>query len=309
MGGGGGGRVSWPREVSSNDLLRRASTQEQIASYNSSLNVYLQDLLSEYNARDVESIRIHLDTIASAIEKDLGDSVYLVYGGSVSKHTYVNGLSDVDVLVILNETSLARESPQAVLDYFAGKLQERLPRTEIKIGKLAVTVIFQDGHEIQALPAISTETGVRISAAEENRWSNVVRPERFAQKLTEVNQANSGRVVPVIKLFKTINDRLPENSKLSGYHIESIAINAFENYRDKKTFKDMLVHLSDYSSKAVLNPIEDRTGQSIHVDDYLGPRNSYQRQRTSAALRRTLARMKVADSEASLDAWRELMGD
>lgn len=162
---------------------------------------------------------------------------------------------------------------------------------------------------MQVLPALTTKTGIRITSADGTEWSNVVKPDKFAQKITSINQENGGRVVPVVKLYKVINSQLPEEAKLSGYHIESLAVNAFEGYKGSRSYKDMLQHLAEYASNDVLHPIEDNTGQSIHVDDKLGPANSPDRQRASASIKRIVTRMKSGDSEAQLDRWMQLMGD
>jgi hypothetical protein len=271
------------------------------------VNSYFQDILSDFNNRNVDQINTHLETIKDALSKENIGSINLVYGGSIKKHTYVDGLSDVDALATIDNTALANASPRQVLEYFAERLRERLPNTEIKIGTLAVTVKFSDGHEIQVLPAASTSTGLRISSSNGTDWSGVIRPDKFAGKLTSVNQSNSGKVVPLIKLYKAINAGLPRDAQLSGYHIESLAINAFKNYQGTLSHKDMLLHFVEYASKAVLNPIKDSTGQSVHVDDYLGNPKSNERRRVSTVLESTAARMKLADSEASLERWKKLV--
>ncbi|MBA7501479.1 hypothetical protein ES706_00049 [subsurface metagenome] len=306
---GGGVRTSFGGDVSPNDLLRKASSEEQRAAYQANINSYFQDLLADYNNRNIEQINSHLDTIESALTSEKIGSVSLIYGGSIKKRTYVDGLSDVDILAIIDDTTLVSAPPHQVLEYFANRLKERLPNTEITIGNLAATVKFSDGHEIQVLPAISTSTGIRISNADGTDWSGVIRPDKFANKLTNVNQSISKKMVPVIKLYKAINMRLPKEDKLSGYHIESLAINAFENYQGSLSYKDMLLHLTQYASTAVMNPIEDSTGQSIHVDDYLGDPASHERKRASAAIERIAARMKSADSAASVEKWKELFGE
>lgn len=282
-------------------------SEEQQASYEADLNSYFQDLLSDFNNRNVDQINAHLETIKDALNKENIGSIYLIYGGSIKKHTYVDGLSDVDILAIIDNTALAGASPNQVLEYFANKLRERLPNTEIGIGKLAVTVKFSDGHEIQVLPAITTTTGNRISNVDGTDWSAVIKPDKFANKMTSVNQSNSGKVVPVIKLYKAINARLPEDAQLSGYHLESLAIEAFKNYQGSLSYKDMLSHFVEYASKAVLSPIKDSTGQSIHVDDYLGDSESNDRRRAGTALESIAARMRLANSEASLKKWKELV--
>lgn len=306
---GGGGSFDWPSKTSPNDFLRRTTSETQRSAYQSELNNYLQDLLADFNNRDVTAIQKHLDTIVNAISKDIENKIELIYGGSIKKHTYVDGLSDVDILAIISNTDLSDSSPNEVLKYFAQKLKQRLPSTEIKTGNLAITVRFEGDHVIQILPALATKTGVRIASVSDNNWSNVVRPDAFATKLTQVNQKNGGKVVRIIKLYKAINDQMPKEVKLSGYHIESLAINAFKNYQGKQNYKEMLIHFTDYSSQNLKHPIKDSTGQSIHVDDYLGSSESNMRSKASASIKRILSRMKLADSAASVERWKELMGE
>jgi hypothetical protein len=305
-GGGGGGGSTGP---SADDLARRATSEAERGTYDAETNAYLQDLLADYNNRDQEKIQQHLATMEDALSKENIGSCTLFFGGSIKKHTYIDGLSDVDVLAEISETELADKSPSEVLLYFAQRLRERLPNTEIKVGRLAVTVTFSDGHEIQILPAIKKPSGVRLSTSKGDKWSNVIRPEKFAEKLTSVNKANNNGVVPVIKLFKAINATLPEDSQLSGYHIESIAINAFRNYQGGTSRKEMLMHLTLEASEAVLEPIEDKTGQSIHVDDKLGPSRSLERQRANMQFKRFYNKMQLADSRTSVRGWKELFGD
>jgi predicted nucleotidyltransferase len=312
MGGSGGsGWSSSNSSIGIDKLLQEANEQTNTLSYTSEVNSLLQDALKKYNDRDTEAINKHIEDLKKAIEKELEDSVNLIFGGSVRKYTFINGLSDVDLLVLINETSLQGKTPKEVLDYFARQIQQRRPNTDVSPpGKLAVTVRYSDGCEVQLLPAIKTATGFKIaSPIYENQWSNVVRPEAFARKLTAVNQACSGKVVPVIKLFKAaVKEVFPKNLKLSGYHAESLAIEAFERYEGRRTYKDMLNHLCRTASDRVKVPIKDRTGQSIHVDDYLGSENSKERNRVSSWLGRLATRLEKADRLQSLEEWQKLFG-
>ena len=225
----------------------------------------------------------------------------------MQKHTYVDGLSDADLLVKVNDTSLEGKSPHEVLDYFAGRLRERLPDTEIIVGKLAVTVKYADGSEIQILPAVSTATGIRISKPNSNEWSNVIRPDSFAKKLTEVNKNCGGKVVPVIKLFKAVLEKkLPEDVRPNGYHAESLAIEAFESYTGPLNHKDMLTHLCKEASVRIKSPIADHTGQSIHVDDDFGVAQSDMRNRASSFIERLSKAMEKADKQRNRQFWKEL---
>jgi len=191
-------------------------------------------------------------------------------------------------------------------------LEESLVNVEdIRVGNLAVTVIFSDGIEIQLLPAIKHGEGFKIPTGRGNDWSKIIRPDKFATRLTEVNQSNGGKVIPAIKLVKGINSQFPENQQLTSYHIESIAIEAFKSYPDSKpkTTKTMLEHFFEKASETVKSPIKDKTGQSINVDEYLGPENSVNRFQISHALDRVYRRMKNADTVGSVEEWKSILGE
>jgi predicted nucleotidyltransferase len=312
MGGSGGSGWSSSNSSGIDELVQQANEQTNALSYISEVNSLLQDALLRYNDRNTDAINKHIEDLKKAIEKELEEeSVNLNFGGSVRKHTFIDGLSDVDILVLINQTSLQGKTPKEVLEYFAGQIKQQLPNTEVlPPGKLAVTVRYSDGCEVQLLPAIKTATGFKIaSSIDENQWSKVVRPEAFARKLTAVNKACSGKVVPVIKLFKAaVKEVFPTNLKISGYHAESLAIEAFERYEGRKTYKDMLNHLCRTASDRVKVPIKDRTGQSIHVDDYLGLENSKKRNSVSSSLGRLATRLEKADRLQSLEEWQKLLG-
>jgi hypothetical protein len=221
----------------------------------------------------------------------------------------VNGLSDVDLLARIDDPSLVSRPAQEVLRRFAARIQRRLPNTQVTPGQLAVTVRYSDGHELQVLPALRTGSGVRIPSPSGEGWSNVIRPEAFARKLTEVNRNCGRRVVPTIKLFKGAQESLPENARLSGYHVESLAVKAFEGYEGRRVYKDMLMHILRRAAEDVRTPISDRTGQSIHVDDYMGPANSQARQRSSSYIGRLARRLEIADRERRVGEWEKIFGD
>lgn len=272
--------------------------------YESEVDQYLKSLLSKYNNRDTEAISRHLDEIKKALEEYLEGAVNLLYGGSVTKHTYVDGLSDVDSLVILDSCELADGSPEVAKEYFAQRLRERFPRTDIEVGRLAVTARFSDA-EVQLLPAVSCKNNVKISDTSGKGWAEI-NPKGFAKVLTQTNQANGGKVVPVIKLAKSIINNLPEKQRITGYHAESLAVEAFKGYQGEHRLKPMLQHYFQNAANLVRQPIRDRTGQSVHVDDYLGVQNSLDRSIVSDAMGRISRRMSNADNAGSLDEWRKM---
>lgn len=302
MGGSGSYFRSDPDEIVRK--LRDSEDETRNNQYEINVDQYLKSLLTEYNDRDTESITRHLEEIRNALGKDLDGTIDLLYGGSVAKLTYVDGLSDVDSLVVLDSCKLADGSPAAAKEYFAQRLRERFPTTDVDAGQLAVTVRFSD-TEVQLLPAVSCESNVKISDASGKGWAKI-NPRGFTKVLTQTNQANGGKVVPVIKLAKAMINNLPEKQRISGYHAESLAVEAFKNYTEPQRLKPMLQHYFQAAANLVRQPIRDRTGQSVHVDDYLGASNSLSRRIVSDALSRISRRMRTADNAVSLDEWRKM---
>jgi Second Messenger Oligonucleotide or Dinucleotide Synthetase domain len=307
MGGSGGDFPSWKETEDIRERVQREIERTKDSALETEINALINDRLKDFNERDVEQINQHLDAILGALNKEIDGSVQTNFGGSVSKHTYVDGLSDIDVLMTLNNSELKLMSPKEVNEYFVKRLQERLPKTDIKSGQFAVTVTFSDGAKIQILPSIRTETGVKIAQASGEKWSKVVKPQKFAEKLIKANQNCANKVVPVIKLVKAINSELQPSRQLSGYHIESLAVQIFSKYDGLKTTKAMLKHFIHSARKDVLKPISDKTGQSIHVDDNLGSANSVERKAISDTLSRIVRRIESADRSGSIKQWENLI--
>ena len=93
--------------------------------------------------------------------------------------------------------------------------------------------------------------------------------------------------MPTIKLIKAaVNRAIPsDRDRLHGYHIESLAIEAFKNYRGPHDLSSMLNRFFTEAPNLVQRPIADPTGQSRQVDTYLGPQSSAERQRAATNLR------------------------
>lgn len=260
---------------------RRFYSPSRVAKPASSVDINgcLRDQLRDYNDRDAEAIRTHIRVLRDALEQELDDVIRPMFGGSISRHTYVDGLSDVDVLMVINDSTLVGQSPKVAIQHMAALIRQRMPNSNVTVGKLAVTVKYADGTELQLLPAIRTKSGIRISEPDRNTWSRIVQPERFAQKLTQVNQANQGGVIPTIKLLKALSHHTvrSDRGRLSSYHIESLAIEVFKNHRGSRDYTSMIGKFLQQAPNLVRNPIRDSTGQSRFVDEYLGSVGSSQR--------------------------------
>ena len=268
-------------------------------------NEYCEDLLVTYNRRNTKALTRHLESLCRFLREEGNHVVQTMFGGSVQKGTYVTGISDVDVLLIVNESSLLNQPPSKVKKYVRDAIKRRLPNNPVQAGKLAVTVRYSDKTEIQLLPAIRTKAGgVRIAQHGTRRWSKVAHPEKFAEKLVQVNASKDGRVVPVIKLAKAMADCFitQDDRKLSGYHMESLAIDAFKGYRGPIDPRNMLIHLLGHSMDAVKSPIKDSTGQSRYEDEYLGPADSGPRKRASTYFGQMRGKVNSCETRAAFNA-------
>lgn len=310
MGGsGGGGPFANRRPEELAKQVRKAEDATLVAAFETELSGMLADMLGNYNGRDVNLVQQRLDNIKGALEDSIEATFDQFFGGSVAKHTYVDGLSDIDSILIIDDTGLEDQSPRNALDEMTGILQRKLGSVaDISHGRMAVTVEYSDGMKIQLLPAINGEDGkLHVPSSRRDGWSKI-NPTGFREALTRRNQQCGGKLIPTIKLAKAIIGTLPESQRLSGYHMESLAIAAFRNYGGPKTTAAMLPSFFERAKSLVLSPIKDRTGQSINVDDYLGPANSEARVSASHILSRLEKRMRNASAGGSTAQWRALFG-
>ena len=303
--GGGGGQA--PISRSNSDWLQSVRNVNR-DKYEADTNELLQDVSAEVGTKDDRAIHDHLEVLKEKLRNDLSEAVEIRFGGSLKKHTYVDGVSDVDALVTLSREEMGDISPREALTRIRDLIQERLPDTHLEVGRMAVTVKYSDGLELQLLPAIRRGDRVQVPSGD-TEWSPLAAPDKFASELARMNASRSFLVVPVIKLFKAIQDaKLPESVRLSGYHVESLAMEAFGPYDGPLERKAMLEYFVDFASSRVLRPSVDSTGQSRHVDERMGPQGSQTRKTSAAYLARLHNRMEAANRARDKDAWLSLFG-
>ena|SRR3990172_3637458 len=299
--GGGGGSFYGPSSAGFQKKVEYLRERER-ERFVGEVNDYLQHLLAVFNDRDVESRKEKLAAITSLLS-DVVEVDSVLLGGSVAKHTDVNGLSDVDALVILDRDAHRDESPGELLREFEKKCNRDLPRSEVESvrrGTLAVTVLYRDGTEVQLLPALRSRQTISIPSADGNQW-NDTKPRVFQRELNRANERLNQSLVPTIKLAKAVNDGLPEQRRLTGYHLEALALESAKTHDGPKIPRSLLLHVLDHASNRVLQPMRDVTGQSRTIDDYLGAANSAQRRGISQAL---TALKRQLESARSLGEWK-----
>lgn len=297
--GGGGSAGSWNPELQRKIDDLKKKEEERL---DSDINNLIDELLAYYNKRNIKDTAKKIEALQSLLRDDIKVD-QILFGGSVAKHTEVDGLSDIDALVILNRADLKGKSPRELLNAFYKLLDENLPSSQVQEvikGTFAVTVKYNNGTEIQLLPALRSGNTISIAAADGKKWSDT-NPKVFQRALTRANSKVNNSLVPSIKLFKSINADFPKDKQLTGYHIEAMAVDAVKNYNGSKTPRAVLIHLLDHATNRVINPITDKTGQTRTVDAYLGKANSDKRKKISQIL---LGFKRRLESATSVSQWR-----
>jgi hypothetical protein len=305
MGGGGGGYRVGPSDIE--DIKRDVEKRTEESMQEAEINDLLSRELVQINFRDAAKINQYLE----ALEDALGEKIEvekLLFGGSIAKHTYVDGLSDVDSLVVLKGDEASELDPGEARTRLCEALRANLAKADVKdisVGNMAVTVTYNDDTEIQLLAAREHKGETEISSADGKSWKRI-NPRQFADTLTRLNQQQNGGVVPTIKLAKGIIDNLSADAQLSGYHVEALAVAAFSGYNGEKNNRAMLTQFFSAASEAIAEPINDVTGQSAYIDESLGSAGSAGRTKARAELKRVADAMEKAKSASD---WGKILGN
>jgi hypothetical protein len=305
MAGGGGASYFPTRPDRLQGLIKKTLEETEQKSLEVDVNEYLQQLLAKMNERDSERTQRYIEEIHGILGQELEIEKFL-FGGLVAKHTFVDGLSDVDALVVMNKKELEGRSPHEVRKDFFDSLDAGLTRdkvTSLDQGTMAVTVRYADGTEIQLLPALRRGREICIADEAGTRWKSI-NPKAFHRELTRANTRLNSALIPTIKLAKSILSVLPEALRPTGYHVEALTLETTKGYRGPKTVKSILMHVLTAASSRVLSPIADITNQSVTVDAHLGKKNSDLREKLSLGIASIARRVNAA---STLDRWKEIV--
>jgi predicted nucleotidyltransferase len=307
MGGSGGGGRYRLTETEIEQLREEARDRLRRSRLDAEVNSLLQQELVQINDRDPDLVGNRLDEVEEALRENIEEFDRVLFGGSVAKHTYVDGLSDIDSLVVLDADVVGDRTPEQMREEFREILNRKLNMgaiDEIRVGQLAVTIRYLDGMEVQLLPSVQRGDSQMIPSPDGRDWSPI-NPKEFSSRLTLVNQRQGDTVVPAIKIAKAvIANMIPNAERPNGYHVEAMAVAAFEDYGGSRTPKAMVEHFFASASGNVMTPIRDVTGQSSYLDSSLGPAGSQTRQTLARRFDRIAKTMRQAQSVAD---WRRLL--
>ncbi len=151
--------------------------------------------------------------------------------GSYGRHTAIELIQDVDVLVFIPEDQLDRTPHAALLelnkvlqDFPGGAIDTRGQRRSVRI-----TLEADDIH-LDVVPAVMTgdlEDPLEVPDRPRAKWIPSD-PLGYAARLSKLNQDHGGKLVPLIKLLKAWRDEQMKRRKPKSYVLEVILLEGVE---------------------------------------------------------------------------------
>ncbi len=152
--------------------------------------------------------------------------------GSYARHTAIELIQDVDVLVFVPETELDR-TPNAVLlelhgvlrDFPGGAIDTRGQRRSVRI------TLESDDLRLDIVPSVlDGDLGepLRIPDRHQEQWIRSD-PLGYAERLSGLNQENGAKLVPLVKLMKAWRDEQMQRRRPKSYVLEVILLEGVQD--------------------------------------------------------------------------------
>ncbi|SRR6266704_797471 len=244
--------------------------------------------------------------------------------GSYSRHTAIETIPDVDVLLFVPEDQLER-SPNAVLLEVHGVLKD-YPAAEINTQGQRRSVRLEFPAEdlyLDIVPAVADKGlahALRVPDRPQEEWIRSD-PLGYAERLTKANQANGEKLVPLIKLLKAWRDEQMEQRRPKSYVIEVMLLYALEEGKlvlcDRSVAEnvhDAFVYVTDKYAELMDNGTGAPRVSDPQVPDQFitkgWERSHFETfMRRAREARRTAARALAADDEAAAgQEWKRVFG-
>jgi hypothetical protein len=152
--------------------------------------------------------------------------------GSYSRHTAIEMIPDVDVLLFVPDDQLER-TPNAVLLEVNSVLQDYPSAvTNTEGQRRSARLEFPTDHLYLDIVPAAAKNGLdqvlRVPDRQQQKWI-LSDPLGYAARLTKLNQANGDKVVPLIKLVKAWRDEQMERRRPKSYVLEVMLLYAVED--------------------------------------------------------------------------------
>jgi hypothetical protein len=216
------------------------------------LGTTLDEILKQIQISDEErdiAIDRHKD-LRDKLDPEIGSKSLII--GSYKKHTGVQPLHDVDVLVWLSKefggfssiTKIDEVDTQIVLEDLKKEVKNLgIDHKRIRIQNHSIGIFYEDDDlTIDLIPAFSSVNPsgdldllrkFRIPERETGKWI-ATNPEEDRNRLSKENTENNQKIVPSIKLLKRWRNVVSTEKAptLKSFHIEALYIYLGRNHAD-----------------------------------------------------------------------------
>ena len=203
------------------------------------------------------------------------DKFEFIFSGSLSKYTYIDGYSDVDIFFPICKQEPFKRTPNDSLVSLASKLFH-MGIYDYSLSEKKNSLVGRFNNiKVDLVPVVYSSNYLLFPSTGGSEW-NKIYPNKTINKLVQNNSERAKLLITLIRIFKLVFYKLYNLTQIKGYHIEMLAINSLS---DNTSFKitDAFLHGLESIKKKILYQIIDETQQYEFIDQNLGQSNSEER--------------------------------
>jgi len=243
---------------------------------------YLNNLkrsLGGQNKKEIYLVQKRINKIDKILKKNF--KIELILSGSVTKHTYVHGLSDIDILVNLRE-----ESPKSINPKMVQERIKNILKTDFKTENdlEAINILVDKKIKIQLVPVILKDKDIFFPSKGGKKWIKIL-PQRFSNQLKKRDDKLCKKLSTLIRIIKIINvEEIASKNRLKNHHIEVLAYLYSLKNPGEENILNWLHDFFLYAKDRVKEKVRDTSNQFTFVDNYLGKPKNKRRKEVSKNL-------------------------
>lgn len=268
--------------------IKRSERKNELAELK--ILIKIKDFLRKTNKKQIQEIQDQINKISKILEKEIDLFKKLSFSGSILKETYVHGLSDIDIFVLLKKDNSIDGKPKTIQSKIFRILKKNFPSQRIKNNKEAID-FFIKNTKIQIVPILYEKQKISFPFKGGENWRRI-NPNLFIDLLKKEDKKFKGRITTSIKIIKIILSKYPKRIQINGHHLEVLSYLSCKNLQDKKmSLLELISNILSYVSKRIVNPIKDSSKQFKFVDGYLGKERNLKRKNISKNLEKVLKKL------------------
>lgn len=216
---------------------------------------------------------IGINYVLDLIHAELNDAPYAPFkvelAGSAEKDTFNEGISDIDLRAVTDNGTLLGLPPRVAKKLILKQIASIDEKTKPRLGHQTVT-ISKKGHDYQIIPVVKSK-GTTYVPSEDGRYWKAVDLHAFDRELHKLNKRTGGRFCEAVRFVKILsNQYMPKQFRLSGYHIETMALEILRNCPSSMDRTKMVDTILNSIPSRVRYYSPDITGETKAVDHDLG---------------------------------------